>query len=272
VVQPRCTLTIVPRTPRFTETPIPDNPFDLTGKVAIITGGGTGIGAATARLLASKGAIPVLAGRKTEPLETTAAVIRESTDRPCLTIPTDVRDEVQIENLVAETFAQFGRIDIVINNAGGTYLFPLEDVPVSRWDNSFSLNARAPYLLTQFAGRHMLASDNGGVFVNISSASTHYGVPGGAAYAAAKAALETFTRQTAVEWGDRNIRANAIAVGPVASEGALRSWERAEILEKLLDKAGAPEDIAWTALFLVSPASRFINGETILASGIPLTG
>ena len=110
-----------------------------------------------------------------------------------------------------------------------------------------------------------------GVFVNISSSSAHYGVVGGSAYASAKAALEVFTRQTALEWGSRGIRANAIAVGPVASDGALRSWERAGILERLHEIAGTPDDIAWTVLFLVSPASRFINGETIIASGTPIS-
>jgi len=129
---------------------------------------------------------------------------------------------------------------------------------------------RAPYLLTRLAGRHML--DRGsGVFVNISSSSAHYGVVGGSAYASAKAALEVFTRQTALEWGSRGIRANAIAVGPVASVGALRSWERAGILERLRDIAGTPDDIAWTVLFLASPASRFINGGTIMASGRPIS-
>jgi NAD(P)-dependent dehydrogenase (short-subunit alcohol dehydrogenase family) len=238
--------------------------------VAIVTGGGTGIGAATARLLVAHGATVTIAARKAENLEAVAAAITaDQADARVLTVPTDVRDETQIEALVARTIEAHGTVDIVVNNAGGSYLFPLADVPTDKWDNSFALNVRGPYLLTRHAGRHML-EHGGGTFVNISSSSTHYGVVGGSAYASAKAALEVFTRQTALEWGTRGIRANAIAVGPVASEGALRSWERAGILDRLRTIAGTPADIAWTVLFLASPASRFINGETILASGAPI--
>jgi citronellol/citronellal dehydrogenase len=250
------------------DTPMPDDPFDLSGQVAIITGGGTGIGAATARLLASKGASLVVAGRSKEPLDSIATDLTAA-GNPCVTAQTDVRHEAQIAALVDTTIEAYGRIDIVVNNAGGSYMFPLEDIATDRWDNSFALNARAPYLLTRLAGAHMLAQGSG-VFVNISSASAHYGVVGGSAYAPAKAALESFTRQTALEWGERGIRANAIAVGPVASEGALRSWERAGLLDRLHPIAGTPADIAWTVLFLASPASRFINGTTIIASGTPL--
>lgn len=252
----------------YLDEPLPEDPFDLTGCVAIITGGGTGIGAAAARLLASRGALPVLAGRKAERLDLVAAELADGGNRRCLTVPTDVRLEEEVSHLVSRAIEEYGRIDIVVNNAGGTYLFPLEDVPSERWDNSFALNVRGPYLLTRFAGRQMLAQGSG-VFVNISSAAASRGVPGGSAYASAKAALETFTAQTALEWGARGIRANAVAVGAVASEGALRSWERAGILEQLRPLAGSPEDIAATVLFLASPASRFINGQTILAAGNP---
>ena len=250
------------------DTPMPDDPFDLEGKVAIITGGGTGIGAATAMLFAARGASLVLAGRTAAKLDAVADEITRLQPTRCLTVTTDVRVDADVDRLVELTAAEFGRIDIVVNNAGGSYLFPLEDVAPDRWDNSFALNTRGPFLLTRAAGRHML--DRGdGVFVNISSAAAAMGVVGGSAYAAAKAALEVFTRQTALEWGDRGIRANAIAVGPVASEGALRSWERAGILDQLRPIAGTSDDIAWTILFLASAASRFINGVTITATGTP---
>lgn len=250
------------------DTPMPDDPFDLSGTVAIVTGGGTGIGAATARVLAANGAKVVIAGRKHESLSA-VAIDLAAAGHDCLTVPTDVRDEAQIAALVETTIEAHGRVDIVVNNAGGSYMFPLESIATDRWDNSFALNTRAPYILTRLAGAHMLQQGSG-VFVNISSSSAHYGVVGGSAYAPAKAALETFTRQTALEWGARGVRANAIAVGPVASDGALRSWERAGLLDRLHPIAGTPIDIAWTALFLASPASRFINGTTVIASGTPL--
>jgi NAD(P)-dependent dehydrogenase (short-subunit alcohol dehydrogenase family) len=250
------------------DVPLPGDPFDLSGKVAIVTGGGSGIGAATARLFAVRSATAVvLAGRTVEKLDAVASeVVALGSD--ALAVRTAVRVDADVEALVTAAIDRFGRIDIVVNNAGGAYMFPLADIPPDRWDNAFALNVRSAYLLTRLAGAHMLARGEG-VFVNVSSASAHYGVVGGSAYAPSKAALETFTRQTALEWGARGIRANAVAVGPVASEGALRSWEKAGFLERLRPIAGTPDDIAWTILFLASPASRFVNGETILASGTP---
>jgi citronellol/citronellal dehydrogenase len=240
----------------------------LAGQVAVVTGGGTGIGAAAARLLAGAGADVVIAARKVERLEAVGEEVRALGVR-CLVVPTDVRDEAQIESLVQRTVDEMGRIDVVVNNAGGSYLFPLEDTPLDKWDNAFALNVRGPFVMTQAAGRHMLAQGSG-VFVNISSAAGLHGVSGGVAYSSAKAALQMLTRVVAMEWGTKGIRANCIAVGAVASEGALRSWERAGILERLIGSAGQPEDIANGILYLATDASRFMNGETIALTGSPL--
>lgn len=242
-------------------------PDELAGKVAIVTGGGTGIGADAARLLAGVGADIVLAARKLERLEAVGAEIR-AMGRRCLVIATDVRDETQCESLVQRTVDELGRVDVVVNNSGGSYLFPIEETPLDKWDNSFALNVRGPFVITQAAGRHMLAQGSG-VFVNISSATGLSGVRGGIAYASAKAALQMMTRVVAMEWGERGIRANAIAVGAVASEGALRSWGRAGILEGLLPRAGQPMDIANGILYLATDASKFMNGQTIAIAGNP---
>jgi NAD(P)-dependent dehydrogenase (short-subunit alcohol dehydrogenase family) len=244
-----------------------DEAGELSGKVAVVTGGGTGIGAAAARQLAGAGADVVIAARKVERLEAVGEEVRALGVR-CLVVPTDVRDETQIESLVQRSVDEMGRIDIVVNNAGGSYLFPLEDTPLDKWDNSFALNVRGPFVMTQAAGRHMLAQGSG-VFVNISSAAGLHGVSGGVAYSSAKAALQMLTRVVAMEWGAKGIRANCIAVGAVASEGALRSWERAGILERLVDHAGQPDDIANGILYLATDASRFMNGETIALTGSP---
>jgi citronellol/citronellal dehydrogenase len=244
------------------------NPEELAGKVAIVTGGGTGIGEAAARLLAAAGAAVVIAARKVERLEAVAEGILGAGGR-CIAVPTDVRREDDIDELVDRTVSELGRVDIVVNNAGGSYLFPMEDTPVDRWDNSFALNVRGPFMLTQAAGRHML-SQGSGVFVNISSAAGLTGVVGGVAYSASKAALQMLTRVVAMEWGGRGIRANCIAVGAIASEGALRSWTRAGLIEKgILDRAGQPEDIANGIFYLATDASRFMNGETIALTGGP---
>jgi NAD(P)-dependent dehydrogenase (short-subunit alcohol dehydrogenase family) len=241
---------------------------ELSGSIAIITGGGTGIGAAAARLLAGAGADLVLAARKVDRLEAVAEEV-VALGRRCLVVPTDVRNSDEIAQLVDRTMESFARIDIVVNNAGGSYLFPLETTPLDKWDNSVALNLRAPFILTQLAGAHMLAAGHG-VFVNISSAAGRVGVVGGAAYSSAKAGLQMLTRVVAKEWGPRGIRANAIAVGAVASEGALRSWKRAGIYDSIIDGAGQPEDIANGILYLATDRSKFMNGETISLTGSPL--
>jgi citronellol/citronellal dehydrogenase len=247
---------------------VQQDPEELAGRVAIVTGGGTGIGAAAARLLAAAGADVVIAARKVERLEAVAGEIN-ATDRRCVVIPTDVRLEEDIHRLVDTTVGEFGRVDIVVNNAGGSYLFPMEETPIDRWDNSFALNVRGPFMLTQAAGRLMLAQGSG-VFVNISSAAGLTGVSGGVAYSASKAALQMLTRVVAMEWGAKGIRANCIAVGAVASEGAVRSWTRAGLIERgILERAGQPEDIANGILYLATERSRFMNGQTIALTGGP---
>jgi NAD(P)-dependent dehydrogenase (short-subunit alcohol dehydrogenase family) len=143
----------------------------------------------------------------------------------------------------------------------------MEETPIDRWDNSFALNVRGPFILTQAAGRHML-SQGSGVFVNISSGAGLNGVVGGVAYSSAKAALQMLTRVVAMEWGPRGIRANCIAVGAIASEGAVRSWTRAGLIEQgILERAGQPDDIGNGILFLATDASRFMNGQTVAFTG-----
>ena len=251
--------------------------FDLTDQVAIVTGGGTGIGEATAKVLARHGAHFAIASRKLENLERVAAEIEAGTDRRCLAIHCDVRDEHSVNAMVEQAATELGRIDILVNNSGGAYLFPLIDTATDKWDNSIALNLRGPFLCTKAVGPHMIER-GGGRIVNISSGAGMTGVRGGAAYSAGKAGLQMFTRVTAAEWGPHGIRANAIAVGLVANEGSRRSWVRAGIDEDELARTyplrrvGLPEDIAWPVLFLVSTASDYISGETLYVSGGPILG
>jgi NAD(P)-dependent dehydrogenase (short-subunit alcohol dehydrogenase family) len=247
---------------------IDDPRFDLTDQVAVVTGGGTGIGAATAHLLARYGAETVLASRKIDNLERVAREITEASGRRSLAVQTDVRNDDDAVELMERTVTELGKIDILVNNAGGTYMFPLLDMPPERWDNAFDLNVRSAYVLTRAAGPHMLERGRG-VVVNISSAAGVYGAINGAAYSAAKAALQMFTRVVAMEWGPGGVRANCIAVGMIASEGALRSWERGGFLEEGMARAGEPADIAYPVLFCASEASRFMNGQTIEVTGTP---
>ncbi len=248
--------------------------FDLSNRVAIVTGGGTGIGKATARLFAENGADIVIAGRKVERLQEVAKSISDDTGRRVIAMQTDVRDEDQVQALVDGTVAEFGKLDILINNAGGAYMFPTKDMPPDRFRNSIELNLTSAYLCSRAALPHLLKSEHAAI-VSMSSGAGVSGVKGGAAYSAGKAGLQMFTRVIAAEWGPKGIRANAIAVGGVASEGALRSWERfgmdADSMGQgnPLRRVGWPIDIANGALFFVSDLSSWITGQTLSIDGGP---
>jgi 3-oxoacyl-[acyl-carrier protein] reductase len=247
-------------------------PYDLTGRVALITGAGTGIGAATARLMARHGADVVITSRTAEELEARAEEIRGTTGRRCLPVRSDIKDEAQVESLVARAAQEFGRIDILVNNAGGARLGPLEGLPTKGWDAAFDLNVRAAYFCTREAGRHM-REQGAGAIVNVSSMAGVHGLKRGAHYAAAKAALQMFTRATAADWGPYGIRANCVAVGLVASERAAEGWRIAGVdpvksaAGSALRRPGTTDDIARVIVFLASDAAGFVTGQTLAADG-----
>src|SRR5215472_8638020 len=180
-----------------------DDPLSLRGKVAIITGGGTGIGAETARLFTRHGAAGIVLAARTEPdlamvsgeLTSIAADAGNAGFR-VLPVRTDVKDEASVVALVEATMAEFGQIDVLVNNAGGTRMGPLEDMPSRGWDAVVGLNMTGPFYCTREAGRHMIAARSG-VIVNISSGAGVNGVVNGAGYSAAKAGLQMFTKVTA---------------------------------------------------------------------------
>ena len=254
-----------------------DTLLDLSGRVAIVTGGGTGIGAATAHMLAAHGADTVIGARTVEDLERTAASVEESTGRRCVPIPTDVKNEEQVIRLVERTVDELGRIDILVNNAGGTRMGPLRDLPTKAWDASFDLNVRSAYLCTREAGRHLIVQGSGAI-VNISSDAGVYGVKGGAHYSSSKAALQMFTRVTAAEWGRYGVRVNCIAVGGIGSERAVEAWRIAGIDHDLLSasvplgRIGKPEEVAAAILFFTSDAASYITGQTLSVDGGPHLG
>lgn len=253
------------------------NLLDLSGRVAIVTGGGTGIGAAAARILAEHGADVAIAARTVSDLEQTSASVGDATGRRCVPVPTDVKVEEQVVELVRRTVDELGRVDILVNNAGGTRMGPLKDLPTRAWDASFDLNVRSAYVATREAGRHFTEQGSGAI-VNISSGAGVTGVKGGAHYSSSKAALQMFTRVTAAEWGRFGVRANCLAVGGITSERVLEAWRMAEIDPQTiaegaaLRRTGEPREVAAAILFLASDAASYISGQTISVDGGPNLG
>jgi len=251
--------------------------IDFTGRVAIVTGGATGIGYATGLQLARQGADVVICSRTVDELEAAAARIAAESDSRCLAVPTDVKDEQAVIALVERTMDAFGRVDVLVNNAGGTRMGPLESIPTRGWDSIFELNVRSAYFCTREAGKHMIAQKSGAI-VNISSGAGMNGVKGGAHYSAAKSALQMFTRVTAAEWGRYGIRANCVAAGAIASERVLEAWSVAGLQPDQmgaaipLGRTGTPEEMANMIVFLASDAASYVTGQTIGVDGGPSLG
>ena len=249
--------------------------FDLSGQVAVVTGGGTGIGRATAKVFTEFGArAVVLASRKTENLEQVAAEVRELGGTP-LVVTTDVRKPEDCQHLVDRTIEEFGQIDILVNNAGGSHSYPLESWTLDGWANMIDLNLRSVFLLSQAAAKHMMERGRGAI-VNISSGASQLGLPYVAPYGAAKAGVNNLTLTFAGALTPHGIRVNCIAVGAIASEGFVREMERigrdpddVGARSNAVGRAGRPEEIAYPILFLVSEASSFMSGETIYVGGGP---
>jgi len=248
-----------------------DSLFGLNGEVAVVTGAGRGIGEGIARVLADAGAAVVLAARRTAEIEAVAESIRKDGGR-AVAITTDVTDEASVEALAQGALEAFGRLDIWVNNAGGSPVqSSLVDLPRDEWDATLRLNLTAVWACTVIANRHL---SDGGRILNISSKAGADPVPGSGHYSAAKAGVNSLTKSFARELGPR-IRVNCIMPGAVPTEimmQALRLEEKdLPKLEKGLrlpaGRLGTPEDLGAAALFLVSRASEWVTGEVISVAG-----
>lgn len=243
--------------------------FRLDGKIAIVTGAGRGIGAATARAMGEAGANVVLASRTAEQLETVAADVRAFGGQ-ALVIPTDVNENANIEALAHATIEEFGRIDIVVNNAGGTPPRPFLDTSPGYFERAFHFNTTTAFVLSKAAVPHMIEQGEGTV-INISSAIGRLRDRGFTAYGTAKAALTHLTRLMAADLAPK-VRVNGIAVGSVATS-ALETvltddGIRTEMVTGTpLKRLGEPDDIALCALYLASPAASFVTGKIFEIDG-----
>jgi 7-alpha-hydroxysteroid dehydrogenase len=243
--------------------------FSLTDKVAVVTGGGRGIGAGCALAFAEAGADVVIAARTKEQLEDVANQVADR-GRRALGVPCDVSELANLELIVDQAMSEFGRIDVVVNNAGGAMPQPFLDTSEKALEGAFHFNVTTAFTLSKLSVPHMLARD-GGSIVNISSAMGRLTDRGYAAYGTAKGALSHMTRLMASDLAPR-IRVNGIAVGSVATsalEIVLTNDDlRNEMVAKTpLRRLGETDDIAIAALFLASPASSFVTGKILEVDG-----
>ena len=244
--------------------------FRLDGKVAIVSGAGKGIGRGIAIAFAEAGADVVCAARTASDVEAVAAEV-EALGRRALAVPTDVMQTEQLDHLVATTVAELGRVDVLVNNAGGTMPRAGMDTDERYFETALRFNVTTAFLLTQRAARAMVDTAGEGAVVNISSRSSDMVQTSFVAYAAGKAALNMMTRNLAAELAPR-VRVNAIGVGGVATEAlemvltddALRMQFEANTPMR---RPGTPEDIACAALYLASPASSWVTGKILQVDG-----
>ncbi|MGH7893349.1 MAG: glucose 1-dehydrogenase [Candidatus Binatia bacterium] len=242
--------------------------FRLTDRVAIVTGAGRGIGQGIALAFAEQGADVVCAARTEAEIEATAARVR-SFGRRALAVPCDVTDAAQLDALVGRTLRELGRVDLLVNNAGGFPPMPFLDTDLPSWEWCFRFNLTSAYLLTRACLPHMLGA-GGGTILNVSSAAGRIVRKGFVGYGTAKAALSFMTRQLAAEFAPR-VRVNALAVGAVATS-ALAPFLTDEIRTQMeamtpMGRIGSVEDIALAALWLCSPAGGWVTGKVIEVDG-----
>ncbi len=242
----------------------------LAGQVALVTGGGTGIGAATARLLGQMGATVVIASRKASNVGPAAEGLSRQVGRPVTGLVCDIRDREAVAACVKNTLDLHGRVDILVNNGGGQFLSPAEAITPRGWDAVVATNLTGQWNMTQaVASAWML--DHGGTIVNITML-TARGFPGMAHSVAARSGVQALSRTLAVEWASRGVRVNSIEPGLVVSSGFRRYPEGAFDLQDLqrrvpMKRLGTVDDIAGTVAFLVSPAGAYITGQAIVVDG-----
>jgi NAD(P)-dependent dehydrogenase (short-subunit alcohol dehydrogenase family) len=245
--------------------------FSLDGKVAVVTGASRGLGRSIAIALAGAGADVVIAARTETDLETVAKEI-EAEGRRALAVPTDVTDRSQIENLIARAVGEFGRIDIFVNNAGGTrFMSPLLGLRPEGWDKAMRLNLDSVFHATQLAAQSMVAS-GGGSIIQVASIAGLEGSPTISYYSAAKGGVRLFTQSVARELATSGVRVNCIAPGWIATDlnAGLRTSPGSDdhIVNGIpMGRWGRAEEVVGAAIFLASDASSFVTGATLVVDG-----
>lgn len=242
----------------------------LKNKVAIITGGGTGIGEAIACMFAKEGASVVICGRRIDPLKNTVDKIHKEGGEAIFQ-KTDVSSFKQIQDLVDLVLMKFGQIDILVNNAGVYTFNDIENLDENEWDRIMDIDVKGAFLMSKAVVPHMIKRDEGKI-INVSSIAGLFGFEKSAAYCAAKGAMLSLTREMALDYAHHGIQINAIAPGFIDSDMTKPTLSNKDVVKNILEKTpigriGLPEDIAHAAVYLASNESDFVVGQTIVVDG-----
>ncbi len=251
------------------QTMLPANTF--AGQVAVITGGGTGIGFGIASMLAQLGAKVVLASRNPEHLHAAEERLRAE-HRSVFSVPTDVRQPEAVDGLFDRVLAELGQVDILINAAAGNFIADTEKLSVNGWNSVVQSVLNGTFYCSRRAGLAMIKVGRGGKILSVVASYAWTGGPRTVHSVAAKAGVVALTRSLAVEWAAHGIRVNAVCPGPTDTEGARPLWQDSEARTRILAKIpvgrfGTVEEVAQAATYLVSPYADFINGEVLVIDG-----
>lgn len=237
----------------------------LDGEVVLVTGGGSGLGRATAVELSACGATVIVAGRRAEPLEETAALC----DGTCDAIVCDIREEDQVAALVDQALERHGKIDTLVNNAGGQYMSPAEDITAKGFETVLRLNVMGTWLMTHAVATKSMIPQGGGKVLSV-TLSPHHGLPAMAHSSSARAAVENLMRVLSIEWARFNIKTTAIASGHFRTD-ALKKYpepvQQGVARTVPLQRLGEAEEQAWLIAFLASAAGDYYSGDVVTIDG-----
>jgi citronellol/citronellal dehydrogenase len=239
----------------------------LDGQVALVSGGGTGLGRASALELAALGARVVICGRRLEPLEQTVEL---ADDGRVEAVACDVREEEQVDELVDGVLERHGRIDLLLNNAGGQYMTPAEDITPKGFRTVIRLNVEGTWLMCHAVATKAMIPGGGGKIVNV-TLSPHHGLPGMAHSSAARAAVENLTRVLSIEWARFDIRLTALAAGHFATDTLMTKYPK-PVVEGVsrtvpLGRLGTEQEFAWLVAFIASPGGDYFSGAILTLDG-----